>query len=80
MEDTYKAVEGGRSGKAVAQPLVVGTRSSSRSTAKITNIVPWGFGSGRWDVPDGRLLQALRLIRGWSSCLMRSGLASGFVT
>ena len=41
MEDTYKALGDGRSGKGVAQPLIVGTQSSSRSTAKIMNIVLW---------------------------------------
>jgi putative oxidoreductase len=41
VEGTYKAVEDGRTGKGVAQPLIVGARSSSRSTAKTMNIALW---------------------------------------
>src|SRR5260221_8658911 len=41
VEDTYKAVEEGRSGKGMAQPLTEDTRSSSRSTGKIMNILLW---------------------------------------
>ncbi len=41
MEDTYKAVEDGRSGKGMAQALTEGTRSSSGSTGKIINVVLW---------------------------------------
>jgi putative oxidoreductase len=41
VEETYKAVEEGGSGKGMVQALTEGSRSSSRSTGKIMNIVLW---------------------------------------
>ena len=41
MEDTYKAVEDGRSGKGMAQVLTEITQSASGSTGKITNVGLW---------------------------------------
>ena len=41
MEETYKAVEEGGSGKGMVQALTEGSRSSSRSTGKIMNHVLW---------------------------------------